>query len=73
MYLTPQERREQMVGDIIFEQRTSILAAAYTVYMQLTSNNKKPISQRQFHREFNDNWDAFSNLLSEELQCNRED
>ena len=43
MRLTP--RNEEIVDIIITEQRVSIQAAAYAAYVQLTPNNKKPVSQ----------------------------
>ncbi len=62
--LTPHD--SEIIGEIVQEQRISIQAAAYTIYVQLTPNNKKPLSQREFHREFMDNWQAFQLLESEE-------
>lgn len=64
MYLNPRDR--EIIETILFEQRISIQTAAYTVYEQLTPNNKKPISQREFHRAFKDSWQAFLDLENEE-------
>ena len=59
-------RDEEMINEIIHEQRLCIQAAAYTIYVQLTPNNKKPLSQREFHKEFKDNWNIFQSLELEE-------
>jgi hypothetical protein len=64
MHLTT--RDEEIVMQISYDQRVSIQAAAYAVYAELTPNNKKPISQREFHRIFKDNWQAFGALENEE-------
>ncbi|WP_414150644.1 hypothetical protein ACIZ62_16415 [Acetobacterium carbinolicum] len=60
MRLTPQD--EEIIETIKFDQHVSIQAAAYAVYVGLTPNNKKPISQREFHQIFKDNWQAFCSL-----------
>ena len=60
MRLTP--RDEEIIDIIVFEQRVSIQASAYAAYVQLTPNNKKPVSQREFHQIFKDNWQAFYSL-----------
>jgi hypothetical protein len=59
-------RDEEIVGRISYDQHVSIQAAAYAVYAELTPNNKKPISQREFHRIFKDHWRAFDALETEE-------
>jgi hypothetical protein len=70
MRLTP--RDEEIVDEIVYEIVTdlhvSIQAAAYTAYVQLTPNNKKPVSQREFHQIFKDNWQAFYSLEIEEKE-----
>ena len=48
--------------DQISRVQLSIQAAAYAVYRELTPNTKKPISQRDFHKIFRDNWQAFAAL-----------
>lgn len=63
MHLTP--RDEEIINMIGTDQRVSIQAAAY---VQLTPNNKKPISQREFHQIFKDNWQAFYSLEIEDSE-----
>lgn len=66
MRLTPSE--EEIIELIKFDQHVSIQAAAYTAYVELTPNNKKPISQREFHQIFKDNWLAFHSLEMENYE-----
>lgn len=61
-------RDEEIINMIVTDQRVSIQAAAYGAYVQLTPNNKKPISQREFHQIFKDNWQAFHSLEIEESE-----
>ncbi len=53
--------------DFIMEQfdytNVEILAAAYTIYCEMTPSNKKPISQRDFFEKYNDNWHMFCNIV----------
>ncbi len=55
-------REEDLRDDILFDQRVSIQAAAYTIYQQLTPANKKPLTPREFRNLFVDNWDIFGNM-----------
>ncbi|GEM_PF-5831261 len=55
-------RDDELRDDIIFDQRVSIQAAAYTIYLQLTPNNKKPLTPREFQEKFIDNWEIFGNM-----------
>ncbi|WML51698.1 hypothetical protein RCG17_20005 [Neobacillus sp. PS3-12] len=64
MYLNP--RDEEIINAIITDQRVSIQAAVYAAYVQLTPSNKKPVSQREFHQIFKDNWQAFNSLEIED-------
>lgn len=66
MYLTP--RDEEIINAIIADQRVSIQAAVYAAYVQLTPSNKKPVSQREFHQIFKDNWQAFNSLEIEDYE-----
>jgi hypothetical protein len=66
MYLS--RRDEEIIDMIAFDQRVSIQAAAYAAYLQLTPNNKKPVSQREFHQIFKDNWQAFYALEIEDSE-----
>ena len=58
-------RDEDIIEVILNNQRINIQAAAYTVYVQMTPNNKKPISQREFQQKFHDNWKIFESLENE--------
>ncbi len=55
-------RDDELRDEIIFDQRVSIQAAAYTIYLQLTPNNKKPLTPREFQEKFIDNWEIFGNM-----------
>ena len=68
MHLTPREK--ELIDIILHEQVVSIQAAAYVAYVQLTPNNKKPVSQREFHQIFKDNWRAFNSLEIENYERN---
>lgn len=59
-------RDEELHEDILFEQRVSIQAAAYTIYLQLTPSNKKPLTPREFRNSFIDNWEIFGNMENKE-------
>lgn len=67
MRLTPREEElvDIIVEELSIEQRKSLQAAAYTLYQQLTPNNKKPITPREFHNAFKDNWIAFAHIEEE--------
>lgn len=60
MHLTP--RDQNVIDQLSFDQRVSTQSAAYTIYVALTPSNKKPVSQREFHNLFRDNWEAFARL-----------
>ena len=53
-------RDDDLTEKLSFDQRVSIQAAAYTMYLQLTPDNKKPITARQFHELFVDNWNIIA-------------
>ena len=55
-------RDDELRDDILFEQRVSIQAAAYTIYLELTPNNKKTLTPREFRDKFIDNWEIFGNM-----------
>lgn len=63
MYLTP--RDEEILQRVSVDLHVSIQAAAYTTYLELTPANKKPISQREFHSRFRDNWEVFLRIENE--------
>lgn len=60
-------RDDELVEKLSFDQRVSIQATAYTIYLQLTPNNKKPITPREFRELFIDNWEIFSNMENKEI------
>lgn len=59
-------RDEELREDILFEQRVSIQAAAYTIYLQLIPSNKKSLTPREFRNSFIDNWEIFGNMENKE-------
>jgi len=63
-------RDEDFFYELALSQRIDTLAATYTAYVEMTPNNKKPISQRDFYIKFKDNWEAFAIL---ERDNSRED
>lgn len=60
-------RDDELRDEILFDQRVSIQAAAYTIYLQLTPSNKKPLTPREFHDVFVDNWEIFGNMETKEF------
>lgn len=56
----------EMVSQIVENERASVQAAAYTIYLQIKPSNKKTITQREFHKEFTDNWETFMKIELEE-------
>jgi hypothetical protein len=66
MHLTP--RDEEIIEMIVTDQRVSIQAAAYAAYAQLMPSNQKPVSQREFHQNFKDNWQAFYSFEIEDSE-----
>ncbi len=64
MYLTPKDK--EIIDTIVTDQRVSIQTATYTAYVELTPKNKKPISQREFHQIFKDNWQVFFDIEESE-------
>lgn len=61
-------RDDELRDDILFDQRVSIQAAAYTIYLELTPNNKKPLTPREFRDKFIDNWEIFGNMENKEKE-----
>ena len=64
--MTPREK--DFMADLVNEHRTSVQEAAYTIYTEMLPNNRKPMSPRDFHTRFKDNWIAFAHLEDEEVQ-----
>ena len=42
-----------------------LVTAAYTLYEKLST--KKPISKREFYKEFGDNFQSFKKIFSEDI------
>ena len=61
-------RDDELRNKILFDERVCIQAAAYTIYLQLTPNNKKPLTPREFRDKFIDNWEIFANIENREQQ-----
>ncbi|HQP79041.1 MAG TPA: hypothetical protein PL115_04150 [Bacteroidales bacterium] len=64
MHLSAPDR--EIVSQIVDNERASIQAAAYTIYLQIKPNNKKTMNPREFHKEFADNWETFMKIELEE-------
>ena len=64
MHLSAPDR--EMISQIVENDRVSVQAAAYTIYLQIKPNNKKVMTQREFHKEFADNWETFMKIELEE-------
>ena len=43
----------------------TLVTAAYTLYEKLST--KKPISKREFYKEFGDNFQSFKKIFSEDI------
>lgn len=61
-------REEDLRDDVVFEQRASIQAAAYTIYLQLAPNTKNPLTPREFHALFANNWEIFADIENKNNQ-----
>lgn len=59
-------RDDELRDDILFDQRVSIQAAAYTIYLQIIPSNKKSLTPREFRDKFIDNWEIFGNMENKE-------
>ena len=60
MYLSASDK--EMLAQIVENERASVQAAAYTIYLQTKPNNKKVMTPREFHKEFTDNWETFMKI-----------
>lgn len=58
-------REMEKLDDMAVDQRVCIQAATYTAYSELMGA-KKPLSPREFHQRFTDNWIVFMDLEREE-------
>jgi hypothetical protein len=63
VYISPRE--EEVMRQVSLDHRVTALSAAYTLYVEITPGNKKPLSQRDFYRLYRDNWDVFYKLEAE--------
>lgn len=59
--MTPSQ--SEMIEEIVLEQRTSIQAAAYTIYCEICKS--KPMTPQEFHKRFVDYWDIFRNSIED--------
>ena len=56
---------EEIINDITDFNTLTLVTAAYTLYEKLST--KKPISKREFYKEFGDNFQSFKKILSEDI------
>jgi len=54
----------EFIGEIADYNTIVVVTAAYTVYENICT--KKPISKREFLKEFGDNLESFKTIFSEE-------
>ena len=55
----------EVISEIADFNTMTILAAAYTVYENIST--KKPKSKREFYKEFGDNLESFKKIFSEDI------
>ena len=56
---------EEIINEITDFNTLTLVTAAYTLYEKLST--KKPISKREFYKEFGDNFQSFKKILSEDI------
>lgn len=54
----------EVIGEIADFNTLTLVTAAYTVYEKLST--KKPISKREFYKEFGDNLESFKKIFAED-------
>lgn len=54
----------EIIGEIADYNTITLVTAAYTVYEKMCT--KKPISKREFFKEFGDNLESFKKIFVEE-------
>ncbi len=59
--LTPHDN--EIIGEIVDENTVEVVSAANTIYEQMCT--KKPISKRDFYKEFEDNLVLFWKIFDE--------
>ena len=55
-----------LLKEMTDEIRATVQAAAYAIYFELTPDNKKPLSPREFHLRYRDNWEFYMNTIQQE-------
>ena len=56
---------EEIISEIADFNALTLVTAAYTLYEKLST--KKPISKREFYKEFGDNFQSFKKIFSEDI------
>ena len=56
---------EEIINEITDFNTLTLVTAAYPLYEKLST--KKPISKREFYKEFGDNFQSFKKILSEDI------
>ena len=56
---------EEIISEIADFNTLTLVTAAYTLYEKLST--KKPISKREFYKEFGDNLQSFKKIFSEDI------
>ena len=56
---------EEIISEIADFNTLTLVTAAYTLYEKLST--KKPISKREFYKEFGDNFQSFKKIFSEDI------
>lgn len=60
---------EQMIEQIVENERASVQAAAYLLYTELIKG--KPMSAKEFHVKFVENWEVFMGIEQREIEERR--
>jgi hypothetical protein len=56
---------EEIISEIADFNTLTLVTAAYILYEKLST--KKPISKREFYKEFGDNFQSFKKIFSEDI------
>lgn len=57
---------EEIISEIADFNTITLVTAAYTLYEKLST--KKPISKREFYKEFGDNLQSFKKIFAEDME-----
>ena len=57
---------EEIISEIADFNTITLVTAAYTLYEKLSM--KKPISKREFYKEFGDNLQSFKKIFAEDME-----